>query len=241
MFAYYKKYCIEIKNRIVLLFITWISVCLVSYHFKEHLLFVFIDSSQHYQDQSINPYFIFTNANELFYVYLHLVTFSAAQLTGIMSLYHILAFFALGLYYFEYLKLKSIIQLCCFTWLISVILLKFFIIPLSWSFFLSFQTIDNHLQPITFFFEARIFEYFSYFTDFYYTCTFNFQILAISIFFISNLSNKIETVKTFRKLFYFIFIIFATLITPPDIFSQIVLSSILISIYETLLFTRFIN
>jgi len=54
-------------------------------------------------------------------------------------------------------------------------------------------------------------------------------------------SEKMRAVKTFRKLFYLIFILFSTITTPPDIFSQILVSSSLIVIYEFLIFSRYIK
>ena len=115
-------------------------------------------------------------------------------------------FLTLGLYHSEYKQLKSIMKIFIITWLCSVVLLKKIVMPFSWSFFLSFQETDNHLQPASFFFEARILEYFNYFTNFYYLCVANCQHLAMSILFLNNISEKAGTIKTFRKLFYLIFI-----------------------------------
>ena len=121
-----------------------------------------------------------------------------------------LVFLALGLYYSEYSKLKSILKIFIITWVCSVILLKKIVVPFSWSFFLSFQETNNPFQPASFFFEARILEYFNYFTNFYYICLANCQLLTLSILFLNNVSKKIGTIKTFRKLFYLVFILFST-------------------------------
>jgi sec-independent protein translocase protein TatC len=150
-------------------------------------------------------------------------------------------FLTLGLYYFEYQKLKSVTLGFLITWLCSVIFLKTFIVPFSWSFFLSFQTTDNYLQPASFFFEARIFEYFNYFTSLYYICIINCQLLALSILFLNEISEKAKAIKTFRKLFYLIFVIFSTIVTPPDVISQVVMSLSLILIYELLIFARYVK
>nr|YP_010247924.1 Sec-independent protein translocase component TatC [Pseudo-nitzschia delicatissima]QTJ30069.1 Sec-independent protein translocase component TatC [Pseudo-nitzschia delicatissima] len=237
MFPCYQYY-LEIKNRILLLLFTWASLLIVCYHFKEPLLFTFIDSNKYYNTV---PYFIFTNVDEIFYVYLRLVFFIANQITFVIGLYHGLMFLALGLYHSEYNQLKSIVKIFIVTWLCSIILLKKIVVPFSWSFFLSFQETNDHLQPASFFFEARILEYFNYFTNFYYICMANCQLLALTILFLNNVSEKIGTVKTFRKLFYLIFILFSTITTPPDIFSQIIMSSSLILIYELLIFVKYIK
>ena len=237
MFSWYDYY-LEIKNRILLLLFTWISLLIVCYHFKEPLLFTFLNSNKYHNSV---PYFIFTNVDEIFYVYLRLVFFVANQFTFALLLYHILAFLALGLYHSEYSKLKSIFKIFIVTWLCSIILLKKIIIPFSWLFFLSFQNANDYLQPASFFFEARILEYFEYFVNFYYISLANCQLLALSILFLNNISEKTGTIKTFRKLFYLVFILFSTITTPPDVFSQIIMSSSLILSYELLVFLKYIK
>ena len=240
MFPCYEYY-LEIKNRILLLLFTWTSLLMVCYYFKEPLLFTFIDSNKYYNNANNMPYFIFTNVDEVFYVYLRLVFFVANQITILTLLYHGLMFLTLGLYYSEYAQLKSILKIFIVTWLCSIVLLKKFVVPFSWSFFLSFQETDTHLQPASFFFEARILEYLDYFTNFYYICVANCQLLALSILFLNNISEKVGTIKTFRKLFYLIFILFSTVTTPPDVFSQIIMSFNLIIAYELLIFLKYVK
>ena len=157
-----------------------------------------------------------------------------------MLFYHSLMFISLGLYQSEYSQLKSMFKIFIVTWICSFFLLKEFVVPFSWSFFLSYQETDTVLQPVSFFFEARISEYMTYFTNLYYICLVNCQIFAILTFLLNTISDTIGTIKTFRKLFYFIFIIFSTLTTPPDIISQIFMSGSLITMYELLIFLKYL-
>jgi Sec-independent protein secretion pathway component TatC len=240
MISFYKYY-IEIKNRIVLLVFTWSSLLIVCYYFKEPLLFIFINSNKYYNGLNNAPYFIFTDVGEVFYVYLSIVFFIANQITILMLFYHSLMFLALGLYKSEYLQLKSAFKIFIFAWLCSLILLLEFLVPFSWSFFLSFQKTDEVLTPVSFFFEARISEYLTYFKSLYYVCLINCQVFAMLTFLLNNINDAIGTIKTFRKLFYFIFIVFSTLTTPPDILSQILMSCSLITIYELLIFRKYLK
>lgn len=240
MISYYKYY-LEIKNRIFLIIFAWALLFIVCYYFKEPLLFVFINSNKYYIKLNTTPYFIFTDVGEIFYVYLYLVFFIANQVTTLMIFYHSLMFLALGLYRSEYIQLQLIFKIFIFTWFSSFILLKELIVPFSWSFFLSFQNSDETLQPVTFFFEARISEYIIYFKNLYYVCLVNCQVFAVLIFLLNNISDTIGTIKTFRKLFYFIFIIFSTLTTPPDIVSQILMSCSLVLLYELIIFLKYLK
>lgn len=240
MISYYKYY-LEIKNRILLLFITWISLLAVCYCLKEPLLFIVIDSNKYYSQLNNLSYFIFTDVGEIFYVYLQLVFFITNQITGLMILYHSLMFFALGLYTSEYIRLQSAFKLFVAAWLFSILFLKEFVMPFSWAFFLSFQDSNSNLQTTSFFFEARISQYLEYFINLYYICLIHCEILALLTLFINSVSGHVNTVKSFRKLFYFVFIVFSTVTTPPDILSQIFMSFSLIIIYELLIFVKYLK
>jgi|JI71714B2RNA_FD_contig_71_1476593_length_1448_multi_3_in_0_out_0_1 Sec-independent protein secretion pathway component TatC len=234
----YYNYYLELKNRLLLTVFTWISVLVTCYYFKEPLLFVFINLNKHYDKLDYTPYFIFINVSEIFYVYLQLIFFIANQIFILMVIYQTLMFLTLGLYNSEYMQLRSIFQTLLFTWICSILLFKEFIMPFSWAFFISFQETKHNLQPVSFFFEARILEYLNYFTNLYYACLLNCQILALVTFILNVISEKSGTIKVFRKLFYFVFIIFSTITTPPDITSQIIMSFALIILYEILIFLR---
>lgn len=224
---FYYKYYVEIKNRCFLLSTCWIYTLLICYFYKETILFVVIDSSNYSQQ-----YFIFTDISEIFYVYLQLTFFIANQITLTMLLYHSLIFLSSGLYKSEYEKLQFAFQIYIFSWICSIILLNKIIIPVSWDFFLSFQKTEG----VALFFEAKIIEYLNYFTNLYYICFLNCQLLAVITLLLNNFSKNMNRIRKFRKLFYIIFVIFSTLTTPPDIISQVLMSTNLITLYELLLF-----
>jgi sec-independent protein translocase protein TatC len=147
-------------------------------------------------------------------------------------------FLSLGLYQFEFAKLKLIFQVFIVSWILSSILLFKLIVPFSWNFFLSFQENLTNTQSVSLFFEAKLSEYLQYFINLYYVCLASCQFLAVLVIILTNLSEKLKKTKTFRKLFYLIFIIFSTIVTPPDILSQIIISCTLILIYEFLIFLK---
>nr|BBC77510.1 Sec-independent protein translocase component TatC [Nitzschia sp. PL3-2] len=224
------KYYTEIKNRTLLVITAWIFSLIITYTYKEAILFILIDLNNSFIPVSTKPYFIFTNVTEIFSVYIELSIFLANQLTIIILVYQILMFFSLGLYQKEFKRLKFTIQLFIISWVVSSIALHQILIPLSWKFFLSFQNSLNLNQPISFFFEAKLVEYFNFFISLYYICLINCQAIAILIVILTSLDKRLK--KMFRKLFYLIFVVFSTIITPPDVLSQICISGILIIIYE---------
>ena len=230
-------YYLEIKNRFFLLFVCWLCVTFTCYMYKEILLFLFVNFSNYIVLSALKPYFIFTNVTEIFSVYTQLIFFISNQVLFIKFCYHLLMFLSLGLYRFEYVNLKFTLKVLVLSWGLSLFLVNQILVPLSWNFFLSFQE-SNELKTITLFFEAKLSEYFDFYINLYYICLLNFQFFILLTLIINNLSADLSKVKSVRKIFYFIFVIFSTLTTPPDVLSQLFVSSLLIIIYELLIFFR---
>ena len=184
------------------------------------------------------PYFIFTDISEIFYSYISLVFFIANQIVLVILIYHVLIFLTFGLYEPELLTFKLLFKTFLATWLLSSILFYKFLIPFSLKFFLTFQQNETIGQPISLFFEAKLFDFLSYFIKFYNICFFSCQFLTFILFFLNKIINKKKHIKFFRKIFYLIFLVFSTIVTPPDVFSQLIITFYLILIYEiTIIFS----
>lgn len=230
------SYYLEIKNRLILLFIGWISTILVSYIFKEVLLFIFTK-------QNMNPtgysndmfYFIFTDVTEVFSVYMTLIFFIGNQVAILYLCYHTIIFIALGLYKSEYKYLAFIFKTCISLFFFSIVIFNKVLFSFSWDFFLSFQNFVT-LKSLTLHFEAKLSEYLSFYITFYYVCILYFQTFLLLILFFDYFKNELGIIQRFRKFFYYCFVVFSTLVTPPDVFSQIILSFSIIFSYEILVF-----
>lgn len=228
------KYYLEIKNRCLLLSVTWISTLLVCYFYKEVLLFVCIKPS-FCNGNSIIFYFIFTDIKEVFSVYIKLILFLGNQVLMFYLIFHILSFIAHGLYKFEYRYLRSVFCVSIFFWLFSLVIFNKIIFPISLNFFLSFQLLTS-FKSLNLHFEAKLNEYLNFYIMFYYICTFYCQSFVVLVFFFDYINTNLKLIKRFRKVFYYLFVFFSTLITPPDVLSQILFSVCLICIYEILIF-----
>ena len=227
--VFYYKYYLEIRNRTVLTITNWIFVTTTCYYYKEILLFLLVNLNGNFlSTNSTQYYFIFTNISELFSVYLDLIFFISNQTTIFFLIYHSVLFISSGLYKSEYKKLIYIFKIFLFSWFAAVFIFNSIILPTSIKFFLGFQ----QTKSASFFFEAKILEYFDYFINLYYICFSSFQSLALTILILINFNNSIIQIKRFRKLFYLLFLVFATLITPPDTISQILMGGSLIVLYE---------
>ena len=231
------NYYLEIKNRIFLIILTWIFTIFVSYIYKEVLLFLCLTKVDLFYQNNVIFYFIFTDVKEVFSVYIQLVLFIGNQVLIFYVIFHSLSFISLGLYQFEFKYLQIMFYSGIIFWIFSLIILNKILLPISWHFFLSFQT----LTSVNLYFEAKLNEYLNFYIFFYYICVFYCQIFILLVFFFNYTNTNLDLIKKFRKLFYYFFVCFSTLITPPDIFSQILFSFAIIIIYEMLVFLNIFN
>lgn len=234
------KYFLEIRNRCLLSAILYFSLLIVTYLYKETLLFLIVTPSftNILKDETTLTfsYFIFTNVTEIFSVYLQIIFFFSFQITFIFFIYHIFIFLSPAFFETEYKHIKIIVKTLILSWLASMVLANYVIIPLTWNFFLSFQKLISD-QSFSIHFEAKLGEYSSFCISLYYVCGFYFQAFILLFLFLNYINFNKNSIRKFRKLYYFIFVVFSTLISPPDIISQILISSILVISYEILVLT----
>lgn len=229
------KYFLEIKNRFLLLLFTCVSFLFICYLHKETLLFLIIQPNKLTTSNSNSFYFIFTNVTEIFSVYIQLITFLCLQIFFLYFIYHFFSFLSLAMFKTEFYYLKIFLKFSILNLICSIFFNNFVLVPLTWSFFLSFQDIISS-KFIKLHFESKLTEYLAFYILMYYLSVCYCQIFTILFFFFNYVSNKIKITKKYRKLFYYFFVIFSTLVSPPDVFSQIFISSLFILIYEIFVF-----
>jgi sec-independent protein translocase protein TatC len=230
------KYFIEIKNRSFLLVLNCFFTVFITYAYKDILLFTIVQPSHIIVNIDLNTfYFIFTDATEIFSVYIKLISFFCFQIIFYFLFYHALIFFSFALFKKEYLIFKFSYKALLFINLISLFIASNLLIPLTWDFFLSFQNLILKNNSLKIHFEAKIAEYFMFYTYFYYACIFYFQF--VTFFFLLFSYINLDSIKKFRKLYHFCFIIFSTLISP-DVFNQFLVSIFFIIKYEFFVFSK---
>ena len=220
------KYLLELRNKFILLIITFFATMTVCYWYKDVLLFLV--TQMHLNDE--NLYFIFTNVTELFSVYLSIVFFFSVQVTIWYFLYHLFSFLASALYFHEFKFLNFVCVGGTLFWFLALFLSSYIVIPFGWNFFLSFQFQEG------FYFEAHINEYFKFYSRACILCLIYCQLFILLFVFLADVQQNYDYIKKYRKVYYYIFLLFATLMTPPDLISQICTTFLLIIVYEIVLF-----
>lgn len=234
-------YFSELKNRIILLILCWLSSFFTCYYYKEVLLFLFIKPSLNLTSKFNKIYFISTNITEIFNTYINLAIFISNQIIFILLIKHFIFFIMPGLYKYEINTLKKVVLIYLIFLINSILLFYFILLPISWNFFFHFQKVFSNNQ-LNLYFEAKLSEYLDFFMNLNQISTFICQLFTLIFIYITSIKNYLTFVKKSKKIIFFLLFILATVITPPDIFSQIILGSFIIIIYEILILSiLFVN
>jgi len=224
------KYLLEIKYRILFSVIAWSFMMVNCYYFKETLLYVFMGFSLK-SNKNYLLYFLTTDVAEVFIAYIQLSYYVANQITMVFIYCQIFIFLSAGLYVFEYAYFKIIVVATIFFWVLFVFILNSFIFPTSWNFFLKFQEFLS-FQNLTFYFEAKLNEYLVFYRSVFYLCSLIYQIVILFFIFLYLFKTNLLIVKKLIKIFYFLFLIVSTFLTPPEVIFQLIISICIIIIYE---------
>lgn len=230
----YYYYIIEIKNRILIAIVSWLLLIMITYYYKSTLIYLFIKPS--YSTGMVNNkniYFIYTNVSELFYTYINMIINTTIPIFFSIIIYQLILFIKPGLYKYEYRNIITYCKLLISLLVLNLNIFYLIILPISVNFFINFQELINNSQPIKFFFESKLNEYINFVSNTILFCILISIIISIILYYIM---LKSKTYKDYinknRKKIYFIVWLIVTVITPPDVFSQIVLGISIILIFE---------
>jgi sec-independent protein translocase protein TatC len=240
------NYILEIKNRILLLLFTWCTVFIMCYNYKEIMLYIIIKPSfnNNLLCNFSKVYFITTNVTEIFTTYINIANIFSNKICLLFFLIHCIIFIKKGLYQNEINIIKKICIIYTVLSFFSIMLLYYIIIPFSWNFFFNFQEIifTNQLNV---YFESKLSEYLTFYRNLQEISNLLCQIFTCIFIYINNIKNYLKIIKKYKKFTYFFLFLITTLVTPPDVFSQKILGSILITSYEIfiiiILYLNYIN
>ena len=224
-------YIIEAKNRLVLILFSFILCFITSYCYKETLLFLTIKNLKISKEDSF--YFISTNLTEIITSYIKLSYINSASLILILITYHILTFFGPALTAKEYNTIKQYSIKNFYFFIFLLLIFNIYLLPLFWKFFLDFQNLHS-FKKVNIYFEGRIEEYINFYSKLCFLLFVSTQ-FCVSLFLILNkIKNKITFIKKSRKIIYLVLLLISTTITPPDVFSQLIIFFLFLIIFEIL-------
>ena len=229
----------HLNIRLAYSFFSFLSTCCCCYLYSDPLLYLFIKP---FLVEMYTNRFIFTNLMEIFLTYLKFSIILGFLFSMPIFIFQCWLFFIPGLYKWERKKvtLSLLVSLIffCLGWFIAY----FGILPSISNFFLKFDN-NNLFFPLHF--EAKISDYLFFMLFIVINVVICFQIppliIVLTLFNIFNYKFLIAK----KNFFYFIFILLATLLSSPELISQLTMLIILIILYEFSIFClyllKFIN
>lgn len=227
------RYFLEIYNRFIILFLTWSLNFFVLFYYKEQIVYIL---GQH--QEATFPYFISTSLTEIFFVYLKVSSFLAFYFAYPIIVIQLALFIIPGLYKYEYLIVRNFFLLSILLYIGTTFFTYKIFLPYCWKFFSSFQ-LKAEESLVSLHLEARIADYLSFFFETYFLLNAILHIFLIFLFLLYKIT--LNYILKYRKLFYLLFFIFATLMTPPDMISQIIVGIFFLVFFEIFLFSLFLS
>ncbi|MCS6891596.1 MAG: twin-arginine translocase subunit TatC [Rhodovarius sp.] len=225
----------ELRNRLLWCVATFILAFAVCYYFSAEI-YAFLaqplaDILAAKAGNGADRRMIFTQLYEAFFTYLKVAFFGAVFFSFPMWATQIWLFVAPGLYRSEKRAIRPFLIASPLLFLLGAALAYYFIFPLAWQFFISFETPpDSGGIPIQL--EAKVSEYLSLVMHMILAFGLAFQVPVALVLLCRIGVLDVETLRKGRRYAIVIMFIVAAIITPPDVISQVGLALPLILLYE---------
>ncbi|MFL2663088.1 MAG: twin-arginine translocase subunit TatC [Alphaproteobacteria bacterium] len=220
----------ELRKRILLsFFILIISFCFFIYNASfvgEILTKPLFDLF----DDSDKKRMIFTALPEVFVSNLKIALFASFLTSFPFLISQIILFIYPALYKKEKKIIIPTFSLIPILFICGVCFAYFFLIPIIWNFFISFENFLQGSIPVVL--ESKYSEYMKLTMYLLFASGLSFE-FPVLLFILSKLGVvSYETLKKKRKYFFIGIVIFSAILTPPDVISQIGIAIPLIIFYE---------
>jgi sec-independent protein translocase protein TatC len=222
---------IEFRNRLMYSAIAIFLGFIVCYFFAEHIYqFLVQPLADIYQGQT-GRRMIYTGLAEAFFTYVKVAFWAGSFLTFPFVAIQLWLFIAPGLYRTEKRAFLPFLAATPVLFFLGGAMVYYFIFPLAWRFFLSFETPGgNGTLPIEL--EARVGEYLSLVMKLIFAFGLSFQLpVALTLMGRVGLISADALARNRRYAIVGVFVV-AAVITPPDIISQIGLAIPILVLYE---------
>jgi sec-independent protein translocase protein TatC len=224
----------ELRKRLIWSFIYLIIIFIICFYFADFLFSFLARPLVNLMDTDGGQGFIYTALQEAFFTELKVAFFFALFFSFPLIAIQIWKFLAPGLYNNERKAFLPFLIATPVLFFAGGSMVYYFIAPVAWKFFLSYQNMNSSGIPIRL--EAKMGEYLALMMRFIFAFGLAFQLpVVISLLAKANLVTH-TTLKKYRKYAIVIAFLSAAFLTPPDPFSQISLALPIILLYEISIF-----
>ncbi len=231
----------ELRNRLILCFIFLISIFIISFFYSEKITNILTFPLYDAVGEKENKRMIFTGLPEVFVSYLKISLFSSFLVSFPFFIIQMSLFISPALYKKEKKFFIPLFYSIPFLFYIGVLFSYFFLIPIIWDFFVSFENLKSS-NYFSIELESKFNEYIRLTMYLLFSTGFAF---LFPIFLLLLAKLKIinsEILRNNRKYYFIGILIFGAVFTPPDIISQLGIAIPLFIFFElSIYFIDFLN
>ena len=234
----YLEHLRELRNRILFSFLFLFLSFLFFFYNVTYLGNILTKPLFSILENSPNQRMIFTALPEVFISNLKISLFASFLVSAPMFIIQIILFISPALYKNEKKFFIPLIILSPFFFLAGILFAYYFLIPVIWNFFISYENFLNNSFPVEL--ESKYSEYIklTMFLIFASGLSFEFPVIIILLTKIGIFNHHFLSKN--RKFFFIGILVFSAFFTPPDVISQIGIAIPLIIFYEfSILFIKF--
>ena len=224
-------YLNEFKLRLNYFLLTWLTNGFVFYYYSKEILELLLNPLNVYGE--VNR-IVFMSLDEGFFGYIKVYLFISFLLSLPSLFFQVLFFILPGLYRFEVNNILKFFSLTCLLSFLILFFIYFYLVPHIWHFFSSFQF--EMTSNFSLDFEPKFNSYLSFIFNLFTVSIFLIVFIFVLILLILFEFISLNILLLNRKYIFFAFLLLSTLISPPDIISQVFLTILLSLLFEAILF-----
>lgn len=230
-----EQHFFELKSRLIKILVFFIIATGITFQFSWDIFAILSRPLAKLMANDTSFHFIYTKLTEGFATELKISFVFALFFTSPMFFFQLYRFLAPGLYKHEKRVLVPYLLFPPILFFAGVLLVYFVVIPVTWEFFISFQN-PNHGSGVPIKLEAKVSEYVDLIIELFMSFGVAFQ-LPILLVMLTKLGIILPSqLIRFRRYSVVLIFVVAAILTPPDVFSQIILALPLMLLYEISIF-----